>query len=157
MGLEVASGLATLAPLLEQLDGGLGLTLALDRIQLVPCEDAGQAPIHHIDLTEAPDHDVLGLEVAVNDAAVMGERNGLHGLEQRADQAADGPLSLTLAEVADHRAQILTLHQRHGEVQAPVLVESEVVDRDDCRVIQLTGDLRLLEEARELTAVRRSF
>ena len=49
--------------------------------------DPGQAPVHDEDLAELPDHDVLGLEVAVDDPPAVGVADGVDHLEEDAQQS----------------------------------------------------------------------
>ena len=48
--------------------------------------------------------------------------------------------------LAQERAQVRALHERHDEVKR-VLVPAEVVDGDDGRVVHLRDELRLALEA----------
>jgi hypothetical protein len=45
-------------------------------------DDLGAAPVHHVDLAVAADHDVVGLEVAVHDAAAVRERQRVAHLDE---------------------------------------------------------------------------
>ena len=44
--------------------------------------DQRQAPVHHQHFAVLAEHDVLGLEVAMNDAARVGEADGVGHLQQ---------------------------------------------------------------------------
>jgi hypothetical protein len=54
----------------------------LARAKVLSPEDLRQAPVHHQHLPEVPDHDVVGLEVAVDDAPRVGKADGVAGLEE---------------------------------------------------------------------------
>ena len=58
------------------------------RARVASPEDLGQAPVHHLDLAEGPDHDVLRLEVAVDDAAGVGVGDGLADLLEHGEEPA---------------------------------------------------------------------
>jgi hypothetical protein len=53
-----------------------------------------------------------------------------------------------LREIEDLE-QVAAAHEAHREVDAALLVDAELVQRDDARVVELAGDARLLEEAGE--------
>ena len=46
--------------------------------------DPRQPPVHHQHFAEVAEHDVFGLQVAVNDAARVGERHGIGDAQQDA-------------------------------------------------------------------------
>ena len=105
--------------------------------------------VHHLDDAVAPDHDVLRLDVAVDDAAAV--RRG----KRRGDLGAD------VHEFA-HRQRAArgeTLAQRHAvhelrrdEVDRARL--PDLVDRDDVRMVERRGGARfLLEAAAEIGVV----
>jgi hypothetical protein len=57
----------------------------------VLAEHFGQSPIHDLDLDERTDHDVGGLQIAMNDAVGVSVADSLaHGLEDRQQPAALG-------------------------------------------------------------------
>ena len=87
------------------------------------------------------DHDVLGLEVAVDDAVVVqvGERVG------DGDGQRDGGLAGQAALSAETVAQQLAVDVLHGEVEAALLARLE--DLDDGGVVQALADLFLALEA----------
>ncbi len=89
-------------------------------------------------------HDVVGLEIAVDDPAlVRGEQGARHLLDDAQDlrrgqgTGADQPLG-----------QELTFDELHHQKGPTAFGHVEVDDLDDVRVAQRRGDLRLLAEAR---------
>src|SRR5690606_29316178 len=59
--------------------GGQGQTAGA-----VVAKTHGQAPVDNVDLAELADHDVVGLEVAVHDAAAMGKAHRVEHLHEDA-------------------------------------------------------------------------
>ena len=117
---------------------------------------AGQAPVHHQDLAELADHEVVGLEVAVHHAAAVGEGHGLadagEGVEEAAERPPGGRLHEAvgpgrLVHLFDDGAQGAAAHLLHGEPEAGVGQHAVIVDGDDARVLELGGDPGLGEEA----------
>jgi hypothetical protein len=93
------------------------------------------------------DHQVLGLEVAVDDPVLLGEREPG---EQPLEHAAD----LRERQVPDERPQRAALDVLHRDVGRPVVLEV-VVHGDDVRVAQGAGDARLAQEPLRERGVRR--
>jgi hypothetical protein len=114
----------------------------------------GDAPIHHQDFAEVADHDVGGLQVAVDDAARVGVRNGLTDVEKDVEETPEPDFAerlwvrgrLALLEKALER---LAANELHRVVRAAFRIDPEIVNGDDVRVLELRRDLRLLHEARE--------
>ncbi len=103
--------------------------------------DAGDAKVHHHRLFAADDHNVVWLDVAMNDAFVMGVSQGAGDLgdQPRRELRAQGALG------SQHLLQRYPLDIFHDdEKSAPVLVDVE--DRDDVFVLQARDDLGLLLE-----------
>jgi hypothetical protein len=105
----------------------------------------GQPPVHDLDLAELAHHDVGRLQVAVDDAARVGERHRLTDLLEDGQEARQvgrgaGPLPEELGEGA-------ALHQLHGEEGPAVVQPADLDDGHDAGVLQPAGDLRLLQEA----------
>ena len=82
---------------------------------------------------------VLGLDVAVDDPHRLRVR-------ERGEQPFEHARRLRQRQLADERAQRPADEVLHRDVRDAVLLE-EVVDRDDVRVVQRAGDLRLADEA----------
>ena len=100
----------------------------------------GQAPVHHLHFAEGPDHDVGRLQVAVDDAATVGEADRLADLRERLEQPRPvGGLHLV--------GQGLPGDEFHGQEGGAVGQRPQGVDRRDARMRQPGGDLRLADEA----------
>jgi hypothetical protein len=54
---------------------------------------------------------------------------------------------------ADHGAQVGAVHALHGEEQAPVFADADLVHGHDVRVLELTGDARLAHERQQRARV----
>ena len=96
-----------------------------------------RAPADSADL--AHDH-VLGLDVAVNDTAVM-------GVDERLAEVGDDLGDVAVAEIPGglELGEGLARHQLADEDGAP-LVFAKLVKGDDCRVVQPCGRLRLTHD-----------
>ena len=110
-----------------------------------PRQDLGQAPVHHLHLAEAADHDVRRLEIAVDHSPGVRVRHRLRHLEEDGEQPR--PVVPRPATVAEDLGQGTALDQLHGEERPAIGEGAELVDRHDPRVLELAGDLRLLDEA----------
>jgi hypothetical protein len=111
-----------------------------------------QAPVEHVHLAEVADHHVGRLEVTVHDAARVRVVDGEAHLPQEPQQPC--PREVPGGEDLLQRATRDTLH---GEELAAVLVGPQVVHGDDGRVLQLSLQARLAEEARAGHAQRRAL
>ena len=110
---------------------------------------AGEAEVHHLDVAGGVDHDVLGLDVEVDEALALpgvGERGG------DAARHEERLLGGEAAGAADPGADGLALHQLHHEAEAAVAVEG-VVDLDDAGVRHARGGARLGLEAVDVLVV----
>ena len=121
-------------------------------------DDLCEAPVEDVDLAEVAEHDVAGLEVAVDDAARVGEVDGLAdagegGEELAPRELADGVV-LPHAQRVDDALEGHPADALHREVQRAVGIAAEVVDGDDGRVLELPLHARLPEEPRAGVAVR---
>ena len=115
-------------------------------VGVVRIEDPGEPPVHDVDLSEAPDHDVVRFQVPVDHALRVGIG---HGVARPQDETQDprlGPVPDPPLEMGDDRLERLAPDQGHGEEHPPPVVDAQLVDGDDPRVVELTRDLRLLEE-----------
>ncbi len=115
-------------------------------------DELGQAPVEHDDLAEAAQNDVLGFEIAVDHAPGMGVADGVADLEKGAQQPLEGERLRGLAcavamEVAEGVEQRLAANETHHvEGLIVFLAASQLIDRDDVRVLELASNLGLLEE-----------
>jgi len=109
-------------------------------------QQLGDAEVHHLDLADAGDGDVVRLEVAVDDVVGVGGADRGEELLGYVERLVDSHPALVLEDRAE-RLALDELH--HDEERLPVLVE--VVDAHDARVVQ-RGDGRglALEAAPEL-------
>ena len=107
----------------------------------------GQSPIDDERLAELAEHDVFGLEVAVDHALAVGVGDGLAHALQHGDGAGQPPEGIAGVMGADHGLEVLALHALHREVGRAPVVEADLVDGHDARVVELGQDLRLREQA----------
>ena len=102
---------------------------------------AGQAEVDDPDGAVVRDHDVLGLEVAVDDAGgVRGRQAPAGGEEDRANLRPGAGLA------AQPRRQRLTFDELHRDEDA-VVDRADVVDHDDVGVREARDRLGLLQHA----------
>ena len=104
----------------------------------------GQAPVHHLDLAEAPHHDVRRLQVAMDHPP--GVRIG-HRLADRLEDPHQVRQVAGRAVASGHQlGERPPIDQPHGDVGAAVGQAPQLVDRHDPGMLQLPADLRLLDE-----------
>ena len=85
----------------------------------------------------------------MNDSLVVRIRNRLAHLEQHTDRARDAPAVFAPMHRVEHLGQFAALDQLHREVGLAIVVDSQLVDRNDARMVELAGNLRLLEKTPE--------
>ena len=104
-----------------------------------------EAEVHHagpdVARVVARRHDVLGLDVAVDDAAGVAVVERLGDLRPDVEDVAEAERAF-----AQELPQVRAGQDRHDEEERP-LVPAEVVDRDDAGVVHLRDDLGLALEA----------
>ena len=110
-----------------------------------------KAPVDQVDLPEGADQDVPRLDVAVEDAAAVGESDRLADLEKSGHHLAErlGETGLPPGARAPV-GQRVPLDPFHGEVTVPLAVDADLVHGRDVGVIELRGDLRLADEPLDL-------
>ena len=109
-------------------------------------EQLGDAEVHHLDLAEAGDGDVVRLQVAVDDVVGMGRADRREELLGDVERLVDGHAALVLED----RAERLALDELHDDEERLVVLV-EVVDAHDARVVEGRDGGRLaLEAAPEL-------
>ncbi len=113
--------------------------LALERRASEP--EVHDANPHAVALGRSPDHEVLGLDVAVDDALRVAVRERVGDLDADVDDLAEPQRAL-----AQERAHVRSVDDRHDEEER-ALVPPDVVDGDDRGVVHLRDDLRLALEA----------
>jgi len=82
-------------------------------------------------------------------APCVGESQCLAGPQQHGQRPDEIPALLAGFHLSEDHAQVLTLHELHGEEDLALRVDAQLVDRNDSRVVQLSGDLGFLEEPTE--------
>jgi hypothetical protein len=104
------------------------------------------------------DHHVLRLQVAMDDAALVGVGDGPRDVGEDLEEPEEGELGRGLpmagARLADHLGEGPPPDELHGEDEPPVVVEPDLVDGDDPRMLELGGRLGLLDEPLGALAVR---
>ena len=109
--------------------------------------DVGDAPVHHENLAVVGHHDVLRLEVAVNHSAIMRVRERIADFDQHLKQGEKRlPVQAAGLEFRDEFLEVGPFDPLHREEKMARLVEAEVVNRNNVRVIQRGGDLDLAHE-----------
>ncbi len=115
----------------------------------------GDPPIHDESLAERAEHDVLGLQVAMDDPAAVGVCDGIAGVDNAPQKSPERQL-LALAtlrrnshvvEPLDRIAKGFALDEVHRVKRPSIGVAAEAVNRHDPRVLQPPGDLRLEQKA----------
>ncbi len=114
-------------------------------------DDLGQAPVEDQHLAEGSDHDVARLQVAVDDAAAVGEGDGLAGAQEQFQQL-EAQLGLAGA-LGQMVGQVDPGDAFHGVEHRAVGEDADIVHGDDARVFELGGDLGLVDEAADLIQV----
>ncbi len=105
-------------------------------------ERPGDAEVHDLGVALAVDHDVLGLEVAVDDAEAVGLDEALEDLAGQ----VEGLGLVEVARAADEALQVLARDVFHGDVDRQPFL-ADVVHPADVPVGDLAGQLDLVAEA----------
>ena len=145
--LLVTAGVARLDGLFLAVAGGptalLGRGVA-DRL--------GEAPVDHQRLAVLADHDVAGLQVAVQHAATVGIANRVAHIHESLQQVPEDDVSLALVRVrlvvvrGDRLLQGVALDEAHRIVWPAVVVGAEAVHRNNARMLQAASDLGFQHE-----------
>ena len=85
------------------------------------------APVHHVDLAEAADHDVLRLQVAMHDAVRVREGDGIQ------DASEDRQPIGERQAIANQIVEAPPLHQLHHVERAAVIAARRHRERARCR------------------------
>ena len=101
-----------------------------------------QAEVDDLDLGVAGEHQVRGLDVAVDDSGAMGFGQSLCHLDGNVERVVDGKRS-----APDVLLQRLALVERHDEIELPVVGLADVIDGADIRMVQGGGRFGFLDEA----------
>ena len=100
------------------------------------------APVEHQHFAELPDHDVLGLQIAMDDAERMGEGHGFTDAEEHRQALVH------VGDPGQPSIETLAAHPLHRVEQTAVGELTEVVDRDDAGMFEAGEDARFLLEPR---------
>src|SRR5713226_3524754 len=99
-------------------------------VRNLSAQNFGEAPVHHQDFTEGADHNVCGLQIAVQHAARVRERHGVANAEKNAQTVRDG------CDRLDILVEPPALDEFHGVENAAVRERSHVVDRHDAGMLE---------------------
>jgi hypothetical protein len=110
--------------------------------------DLRQAEVENLHVPVAGDHDVLGLEIAMHDAALMRGGEAVGDLGGDVEDGAHRHRALL-----DDRSQIAPFDVLHDD-EGRAVVGADLVDRHDVRMIERGGGTRLLREARQRVLLR---
>ena len=138
--------------------GGFDSSAGLDRRILGPQLERrhllGEPPVHDEDLAVRADHDILGLEIAMDDPLRMRERHGVADLledrHQRAERVLLDHLLALVPQPAQHFVEGDALDVLHRVEGLAVFIDAEFVNGHDIRVIELPGELRFVDEAEHI-------
>jgi hypothetical protein len=112
----------------------------------------GQAEVQDLDVAVLGDHQVLGLEVPVDDPGGVRLGKALGSL----DSDVEKPLRRQRLGRGNEVAKRLPFDQLHGDVERPVH-GADVVDRQDVGVVQGRGRAGFLLEALAPLGIRRGL
>ena len=110
-----------------------------------------QPEVEHLRAAVARDHDVGGLDVAMDDAARVRRRERAGDLDGIVERRGNRQRPLRQQPI-ERRA----VHQLHRDEGRPRVL-ADLVDGDDVRMVQRRGGLRLADEAAMPLGVRRRF
>ena len=127
--------------------------------ELRPALQFREAPIEEVDLAEVAEHHVARLQVPVDDAARVREVKRLADARERRQQLAPRELPyrvhVPLAERGKDLLEGGAAQALHREVDVPLRIASQVVDRDDRGVLELALHARFAQESCDEIAARR--
>ena len=105
-----------------------------------------QSPIHHVDRTEGAYHDVAGFHVAVDDVLAVSKRQRVANLDEYFERPRFRPSGFPGTHTTEEHTEVLSLNEPHGEVGFPLIRDSQFVNGDEPRVVQLSSDLCFVEK-----------
>ena len=115
-----------------------------------------QPPVHDEHLAEGADHDVLGLEIAMHHALGMRERHAVADLlkngQKRGQRILFDRLLLAVAEAANDIVEGRALDELHRVKSLALIIDAELVERHDVRMLELAGELRLIDKTQHVLA-----
>ena len=107
------------------------------------------APVDEVDLAVAADHHVLGLDVAMDDAAAVRELDGPTHLREDLEVRGE-PIELVAkvdqsgcASSSMSVAQVDAFDALHDEERPAALVDAERMHRNDAGMLERAGEARL--------------
>ena len=126
-------------------EGLAGAVCDADRPQRMCLFTDRQTEIGHVRIAVNVEQNIIGLEIAMNQPSLVGVIHRLrHG-----DHEADG-IGVSQPMLAQERGQALPVDVLQDDVDGAVTLLPDIVDRDDCGVLQTGGRLRLVEERLDL-------
>jgi hypothetical protein len=109
--------------------------------------EPGEAPVHQVNLTEARHHDVVGLQVPMDDAAVVRVGHASQTLAKISRPSSSRSVDPRGREASrSHLKSEIPCTSFIVKYGTPLLIDRELVHRDDVRVLELPGNLRLRDE-----------
>jgi len=124
-------------------NGGVGICRSLRGV----AQDFGQTPIHYQNFAESTDHDVSGLEVAMQDAAGVRESDGIANPEEETQAVGERRNRF------DVQVEALAFDKFHGVEDAPVGERADVVNGHDAGMLEARENASFAVEAmREVAA-----
>jgi len=113
---------------------------------------SGEAEIKDVGFAAFIDADVAGLEIAMNDALLVGGVHGIADFEEHAQQLA-GIVGVFLLATEHVLPQIHARDVVHDDIAAAISGAAGIDDRDDVGVIQRGQDVHFAIKARELAII----
>ena len=110
--------------------------------------ELGQAEVEDLDEPVLRDHQVLGLQIPMDDPGRVSLRQRVGGLRPNREKTLRGERARR-----QELAQRLSVHELHRDPRTGVR-PADVIDRDDVRMVQGRGRARLLLEPREPIRIR---
>lgn len=121
----------------------------------------GDTPIHDLDFAVLADHDIFGFDIAMDVAVFVGEMDRVQDLDKDLDASLER-VALVKSRIAcpqffDHTRERLALHELHREIVVVVVVDPDIMDRNDVGMFELSDSLDFFEKAHDLRSVAAIF
>ena len=124
---------------------------------LIASQHLPQPPVHDKHLAELADHDVLRLQVAVDNVLRVREGNGIAHLQEYVQQNIErifcNGFSVSLLYVVENFVKRHAFDELHRVEDVARGIHSKFMDGNNAGVLHLPGDLRLLYETQDLILV----